>query len=391
VSHGFEPPDFGFALSAAQASALGFFFGAPALWGAAYLQVPLMSPSLPARWRFSRVVRGGIALGAAALAGLILVEMPNAFATNRSYRHYADQQLQEHPDGDFSIGLKIFPDLRGPPSPLALERDVSLADSLAVDAVSMVIDPEGATLAALDSISGIVDDKRADSTLIIIALGYPADAAQQFRESPAEYTRKRVADIDRISRALRPDILIPALNPYADGDRAIGTQPPEYWTDYLTRAAAAAHHVNQRIKVGISASSYGARDSTLYFWAARRGSPIDVLGFTMMPGFDGATSLDTHMRIAQRWMRAFPVRPKPHWVFEAGGYPVAHGEESQELAIWGILAWATSQSQIKGTIISDAGDYDRLRGLRTAGGRLRSATGAVTRAEKGLKETATPP
>ena len=41
ISRGFVPPDFGLALSAAQASALGFFFGAPALWGPAFLQVPL--------------------------------------------------------------------------------------------------------------------------------------------------------------------------------------------------------------------------------------------------------------------------------------------------------------------------------------------------------------
>ena len=389
VSKGFDPPDFGFALSAAQASALGFFFGAPALWGPEYLVVPLMSPSLPARWRFSRVVRGGVALGAAAIAGLILVEMPNAFQTNRSYTRYAKEQLQEHPEGDFDIGLKIFPDLKGPPPPLALERDIALADSLNVDAVSMVINPEGATLAALDSIAHTVDDRRGDSTLIIIALGYPADAAQQFRASPAEYTRKRVADIDRISRRLRPDILIPAVDPYGDGARAIGAQPPEYWTDYITRSARIAHFVNRRIRVGIAASSYGARDSTLYFWAAKRGSPVDVLGFSMMPGFDGATSLDTHMRIATRWMHAFPDRPKPHWVFSAGGYPVAHGEESQALALWGVLAWATTQSQIKGLVVTEAGDYDVLRGLRNAAGKYRSAVGAVMRAERGLKETVT--
>lgn len=389
VSKGFDPPDFGFALSAAQASALGFFFGQPALWGPEYLQVPLMSPSLPARWRFSRVVRMGVAAAAAALAGLILVEMPNAFETNRSYRKYATEQLQEHPEGDFAIGLKIFPDLKGPPPPLALERDVALADSLDIDAVSMVINPEGADLASLDSIARTVDDRRADSTLIIIALGYPADAGQQFRSSPSEYTRKRVADIDRISRRLRPDILLPAVDPYGEGARAIGTQPPEYWINYITRAARIAHYVNRRIRVGFAASSFGTRDSTLYFWAAARGSPVDVLGFSMMPGFDGATSLDTHMRIATRWMRAFPVRPKPHWVFSAGGYPVAHGEQSQELALWGVLSWATTQSPIKGLVVTEAGDYDVLRGLRTAGGKYRSAVGAVMRAERGLRETVT--
>jgi len=390
IAHGFTPPDFGLALSAAQTSALGFFFGAPALWGPEYLMVPLMSPSLPARWRLSRLVRGGIALSAAALAGLVLIEIPNAFQTTKSYLRYAREQLQEHPEGDFDIGLKIFPDLRGPPPPLALERDVPLADSLDADAVSITIDPEGARLASLDSIARTVDDRRADSTLIIIALGYPRDAGRQFRASPAEYTRKRIADVDRISRRLRPDILIPAADPYGEGARAIGTQPPEYWIDYITKAAQIAHYVNRRIRIGVSASSYGSRDSTLYFWAAGRASPVDVLGFSMMPGFDGATSLDTHMRVAQRWMRSFPTRPKPHWVFSAGGYPLAHGEESQELALWGVLSWATTQSPIKGLVVTEAGDYDVLRGLRTAGGRYRSSVGAIMRAKKGLKETVAP-
>lgn len=386
-AHDFVPPDFGLALSAAQTSALGFFFGAPALWGPEYIVVPLMSPSLPARWRVSRTIRAGIAVAAAALAGLVLIEMPNAFATIKSYARYAREQLQEHPDGDFDIGLKIFPDLRGPPAPLALERDIALADSLEAGAVSITIAPEGARLASLDSIARTVEDRRADSAIIIIALGYPRGAAQEFRASPAEYTRKRIADIDRISRRLRPDILIPAIDPYGEGSRALGTQTPEYWIDYITRAANAAHFVNRRIRVAVAASSYGSRDSTLYFWAARRGSPVDVVGFSMMPGFDGAISLDTHMRVAQRWMRAFPTRPKNHWIFSAGGYPVAHGEESQELALWGVLAWATTQTPIKGLVVTEAGDYYVLRGLRTAAGRYRPAVGAVIRARKGLEET----
>ena len=384
ISRGFVPPDFGLAFSAAQASALGYFFGAPALWGPAYLQVPLMSPSLPARWRFSKIIRAGIAVSAAVIAALVLVEMPNAFQTTKSYARYSKDQLQEHPDGDFDIGLKVLPDLRGPPPPLALERDIALADSLGVDAVSMIINPEGAKLAALDSIARAVDDSRGDSAVIIISLGYPKDAQQRFRQSPSEYTKDRIADIDRIARRLRPDILIPAVDPYSAGARAIGTQDPDYWINYITQAAKIAHFVNRRIRIGVAASSYGSRDSTLYYWAANKNSPVDIVGFSMMPGFDGATSLDTHMRVAQRWMHSFETKPKPHWVFAAGGYPIAHGEKSQELALWGVLSWATAQPQIKGLVVMEAGDYDVISGLRASNGHYRSAVGALLRAQKGL-------
>lgn len=388
-SRGGMPPEFALALSAAQARSLGFFFGAPALWGAAYLLVPVFSPSLRARWRMSGAVRGIIAALVAAMSALVIIEMPSAFLTIRSYAPYAKQQLQEHPEGDFDLGLKIFPDLKGPPPPLALEMDVNMVDSLNIDAIMIVVDAEGARLASLDSMARTVDDQRADSTLIIIALGYPSDAAQQFRKSETEYTRKRLADVDRIARRLRPDILLPAVEPYGAGSRAIGTLSPDYWINYLTRAADIAHHVNRRIRIGVAASGFGARDSTLFAWASSRASPIDVVGFSLMPGFDGATSLDTRMSVARQWMRPFAARPKPAWVFSAGGYPVTHGEKNQELSLWGVLAWATTLPAIKGLIVTEAGDYDAIRGLRAANGHLRSSVGAVRRAQIGLKETAT--
>ena len=103
-----------------------------------------------------------------------------------------------------------------------------------------------------------------------------------------------------------------------------------------------------------------------------------------------AVSLDTHMRIAQRWMRGNRGRQKPHWVFSSGGYPVAHGEESQAQAFWGVLSWATAQTPIKGLVVTEAGDYDVLRGLRTAAGRYRPIVDVVMRAEKGLQETVAP-
>ena len=386
ISRGETPPEAGLALSAAQASMLGLFFGASALWSAAYPVVPLFSPSLPARWRTSATVRAILAVGAAVLTGLTLVELPNALEAVRSYKRYTNEQLQEHPEGDFAVGIKIFPDLRSGPPPLALRHDLALADTLNVTVISIVINPEAARGVALDSIARSIDDIRTDSTKLIVALGYPEKARERFAQSESEYTKNRLRDVDRIARRLRPDILIPAHEPYTAGTRALGVRTPEYWTDYFTRAAGIAHYVNRRIKVGLGASSYGSRDSVLYAWAASRSSPVDVVGFSLLPGFDGATSLDTHLRIAQRWMRQNPAKPKDHWVFATGGFPAVHGERNQELAVWGVMAWATAQSAIKGLVVADAGDYDAIRGLRAPGGRLRASVGAIQRAQKGLRE-----
>jgi hypothetical protein len=387
IAGGHSPIEFGLALNAAQASMLGTFFGAPVLWNPIYLQVPIFAPSLPARWAITRFARAVIAVVVVVMTALVVVEIPGAYAGIKSYAQHANDQLQEHPEGDFRIGLKIFPDLRGGPPPIALTYDLSLADTLAVDAIAIVVDPEAARGVALDSLARSIDVARADSTIVIVSLGYPKKGAEEIRKSRDDYTVARLKDIDRISRRLKPDYLIPAVNPTEEGTRVLGDQTPQYWIDYFTRAARVAHYIYPRIKVGIPMSTYGTRDSALYTWAAARGSPMDMVGFSLLPGFDGARSLDTHLRVAQRWLRTYP-NPKEHWVLATGGYPMLHGEQNQERAIWGVLAWATTQTPIKGLVVYEGGDYNTVLGLRAPSGRLRSATAAILRAEKGLKASA---
>lgn len=384
ITRGDSPAEFGLALNAAQASMLGTFFGSPALWNPIYLQVPLFAPSLPARWGFTRLARVGLAGAAIAMTALVVVELPGAYAGIRSYASHDKDRLQEHPDGDFKIGLKIFPDLRSGPPPIAITNDLNLADTLNVDAISIVIDPEAARGVALDSIARSIEVARADSTLLIVALGYPKSAEKEIKQSREGYTTSRLKDIDRIARRLKPDYLIPAVDPLEEGERVLGEQTPQYWIDYFSRAARVAHYVYPRIKVAVPMSSYGTRDSTLYAWAAQRGSPIDVMGFSLLAGFDGARSLDTHLRIAQRLMRLYPT-PKEHWVFAAGGYPLVHGEQNQERAVKDVFAWATAQAPIKGLVVYEGGDYVTVRGLRAPGGRLRPVVAEILTAEKGLR------
>jgi hypothetical protein len=384
ITRGQSPVEFALALNAAQASMLGTFFGTPVLWNPIYMQVPIFAPSLPARWTVTRFARAVIAVVVVVMTALVLVELPGAYAGIKSYAVHSKDQLQEHPEGDFKIGLKIFPDLRSGPPPIAISYDLALADTLHVDAISIVVDPEAARGVALDSLARSIDVARADSTIIIVALGYPKKGAEEIRQSREDYTVGRLKDVDRIARRIKPDYLIPAVDPTEEGTRILGDQTPQYWMDYFTRAARVAHYIYPRIKVAIPMSTYGTRDSTLYAWAGRRGSPIDVVGFSLLAGFDGARSLDTHLRVAQRWMRMYP-NPKEHWVFAAGGYPLLHGEENQERAIWDVLAWATAQTPIKGLVIYDSGDYNTVRGLRAPSGRLRSATGAILRGEKELR------
>ena len=173
ITRGQSPAEFALALNAAQASMLGTFFGTPALWNPIYLQVPIFAPSLPARWGFTRFARVALAGAAIAMTALVIVELPGAYEGIKSYAPHSRDQLQEHPEGDFTIGLKIFPDLRSGPPPLAIEYDLALADTLNVGAISLVVDPEAARGVALDSLARSIEEARADSTIIIVALGYP--------------------------------------------------------------------------------------------------------------------------------------------------------------------------------------------------------------------------
>ena len=383
---GRDPSTAALAIAAAHSSALGFLLGRAALFSPFAVQLPLLAPAFPARWRISATVRGTFAIMAFAFTVMFIAQFPGAVIAVRSYNTYAQDRLQERPRGDFTIGLRVFPALDDAPPPLALRNDMALVDSVGVGAISVVIEPSGARLAALDSLAHTFEEERRDSVLLIVAVGYDRGARESFRASPAAHMRARLAAVDRIVRRLKPDIILPARDPYTDGARAMGRVPLRWWEDFLRQAAVNAHRVSNRVRVGVAASAFVGADSTLYAWASRPDTPIDVVGFSFYPSYDGGASLAARLHVADRWMRR---STKNHWVFSSGAYPVSHGETSQARALWGTLAWATSHEVVKGLIAESAGDYDALTGLRAPGGRLRPALATLERAVAAMAETAT--
>ncbi len=351
--------------------------------------VPITAPAFPALRPWARTFRFGLAVVAATWIVVIFTRLAPADQAVNSYGIHDSrtEKLQERPGSDFDIGLKLFPDLDGGPSPVAIKNDLALADTLGVTVVNVTVIPELMDRAALDSLARTLELLRRDSTQLIVTMGYERGllplAGRNFSE------RRRLAAIAPIVRRLRPDILLPAQDPFDAGTRAAGQRTPQFWQDYLTRASAEAKRADRRIRIGVSASTYDGRDSTLYAWAAKEGSPIDVPGFTLFPTASGVRTLDAARGAADRWMRE-SGSTKDHWVYAAGGYPEAHGEASQERAVWAALAWATTRPMIKGLIVSEAGDYGSINGIRAADGHLRRVAYAIMRAMKGLRETAAP-
>ena len=243
---GSDPSAASLAVVAAQSSALGLMLGRAALFSPFAVPLPLLAPAYPARWRISATVRGTLAVIAMAYAVVFVAELPSAVVAVRSYGMYAQDRLQERPRGDFTIGLRVFPYLDDAPPPLALRNDLALVDSVRVGAIAVVIDPAGARLAALDSLAHAVEEQRRDSVLLIVSVGYDGNAEEMFRRSPAAHMRARLAAVDRIVRRLRPDIILPARDPYTEGARAMGRVPLAWWQEYLRLAALDAHRVSNR-------------------------------------------------------------------------------------------------------------------------------------------------
>ncbi len=386
-SDGSTPPSWALTLGAAYVTALGVVVGPTALSSPYVLLVPMIAPAFPARWRVVRTFRALVAVAALGWVGLTAASVSRAAGAVESYDRYATEPLDERAPGDFSIGVRVLPPVTGLPAPVALRNDLSLVDSVGAEVVSVVVDPDGTRPAALDSVARALEQLRRDSTILIVTLGYPHVAVARFRRSPAAYDAARIGDVERIARRLDPDYLLPADEPYGHGAHALGRRPVAYWERYLTDAAIAAHRIDRRIKVAVSIAAFDADDSTLYAWAAAPDSPLDAVGFTLFPEFDGAASLDARLHTADRWLHSVRAPAREQWVFAAGGYPVAHGDDAQQRAVWGTLSWASSRSAVKGVIVSQAADYGALTGLRAANGRLRPVVGAIAHATRMIKES----
>ena len=367
----------------AQTGALGLVFGRAALWSPWILVLPLLSPAYPARWGVSRTMRAALALSAAVSVVVFAMELRRAVYAAESFVPLGSERLQERPRGDFLLGLHILPTLDAPPAPLPLERDLTLADSLDASIVSVTVAPDGVRPLALDSLANALDDLRRDSVQLVVTLGYADGDRARYRQGPSQYLERRLAMVDQVVRRLRPDVLVPALDPEDAGRAALGRVAPAWWRDYFTRAAEQVHRLRPRTRVALNASTFTAADSALYAWGARQPG-IDLLGFSLAPSFGGGASIDARLRLAERWMRR---TSKEQWVFSARGYPRTFGEGNQERALWGVVAWATTQAKVRAVIIDGAGDYDTLDGLRAPGGRLRPAATTVARAVQTLAES----
>ncbi|MGH7627368.1 MAG: hypothetical protein ACREOJ_18875 [Gemmatimonadaceae bacterium] len=371
------------ALVAAERGAIAFSAQPLALLMPWFLYVPIFAPVSPGRAGSGAAFRTLLATVAAAWTALVVMNLPAGARAVTSYTRYASERLQERPDSDFVVGLKILPVITGAPQATVLRNDLALTDSVGAGALSVYVAPAGVTNLALDSLARALDEARGDKVLIVsldLSGAAPLPAAARTR-----YFRSRVANVVRIANQLRPDYVVPVVDPAGAASRALGGVPTNVWIDYLRDAANAVHRAQPSVHVMAHVGGFGARDSSIFAWAASGSSPVDAAAISLFPWLGGAAALDARTRTATGWLRADRTE-KPVWVLAAGGFPLAQGGLSQARAIWGALAWATSQQAVKGLIVYEASDYAEPLGLRSAGGRVRTAALTVRQTVRALGE-----
>ncbi|HJU90649.1 MAG TPA: hypothetical protein VJ672_14760 [Gemmatimonadaceae bacterium] len=372
-------------LAAAQAGALSVTAHPLAILLPYYIHVPILAPASPGRRGMGTVLRSAVAMvaggWAATIAGAVLLSTQAV----RSYAMFDGERLTERDKNEFTVGLKLFPTLSGAPSMLALSSDAALADSIGVGAVSVYITPDGAQGRALDSLARALEPVRAER-LLVVALDLASGSGPQEGTRVEQYLASRVQDVGRVVRRLRPDIVVPVVDPYGAARRKLGVISEADWKQYLTRSADAARGANPRTSVLAHVGGFTPQDSVLFAWAVTSGTPIAGAAITLRPWYSGATALRGRMDAADRWMQATPPA-KPVWVLEAGGFPTVHGDASLSRTLLGALAWATRRPTVRGVIVYEASDYQARMGLRAPGGRIRPAATSLSRAVRALGES----
>ncbi|HEY8175516.1 MAG TPA: hypothetical protein VIF32_07485 [Gemmatimonadaceae bacterium] len=382
-AHGVDLPRPLLVVMAAQVDVLALVTTEAAITSPFFLHVPLVSPAFPALRTLTAGFRFAMALIALAWFGVIVAEIPRADVALASYDMHADDRLTERPTG-FAVGVQVLPDVESPPSAASVRSDLETAAWLGTNVIGVVFVP-GASLLAIDSVARSLDLMQRDSLLVIATIGYHGKLLPELSRIPLD-ADQRLATLRRVLTRLRPDVVLPAQDPYGTGSRILGRLPVETWKSYYTRAAAVVREVRPRTRVGLSASAFDAMDSTLFAWASAPGSPVDIVGFSFYPTRLGARALDASFRAADRWMLASPPK-KPLWVFATGGYPLAHGEVSQDRAVWATLSWATAHLEVRGLVVTEANDYGQAMGLRAPNGRYRRAATTVRKSIRALRES----
>lgn len=370
-------PDVLQGLIAARDAVLGVVSGRAALGSPLSVLIPLIAPAYPARWRSSAFVRAVLVLYAAATLTLLVMEWPRGIGAVRSYDASA-RTLAPRDARSFALGLRLLPDIAGLPDARAVRTGARLYDRLNPDALLVSLNASAVRSSGLDSLVRVLAPYRSDSVRLIVALSFTREDAIGVRNAPQLASRLRLDALQRVTEALRPNIVIPALPPALPGVLFTPTVSTLWWQQHLREAARTVQRARPQTSVMWVATRFDAADSVMHAWATDSTSPVQLVGFTPLPSFAGLASVDARLRVADRWVAAHGAGARAHWMFMAG-LPRAHGDASQSAAIRHVLAWSSRRAYVRGVVIGELRDDVTTLGLISANGRERAVVEMVRR------------
>lgn len=349
------------------------------VWAAALL-VPAVAPSAPARWRLSRVARGGVATFAAVVVAAAGARLPRAYEDLSAAGALGRETGASRTRSDLAIGLRLFGPLDGAPSATVARHDLTVADSLGVTAVHIELTPEGVTAGVLDSVARSLELRR-DSVVLVVTLDLPRDGSLD-----AGVVRARLALIARIIRRLRPTVLVPAER-VASGPGAPDTT---WWQAYYDSVAATTRRGGRGVSVALGTDAGAPADSVLVDWVLRGASPLHTIALSVRRQSGTPGRFGDALAATARWVSLARIAPAV-WITTVPTAPATTGEVVQRQLVRHALAWGAAHTFVRGVIAGDASDVMSPTGLRTATGRSRPALHEVGSALRALRDIAPAP
>ncbi len=338
-----------------------------------WLHLPLILP-LWLRYRFTHeatLLAGSVI--ASAFVGLLATRMPIARATVAGYR---TATADEDPTSQLTRSLHLGFALRGIENAGSAEID-RWQDQLArLNAASITVELVPEVVEQPDRLARIAAAlaplRRARELVVIV-------------RPPARFLGVPARDLNELSTAmakahwlaaeqLEPNVLVAFIGPFGSLADAMASPPTlERWQQTITRTAGEIRNANAKVKIAVAIDHAAPHTRELFHWLVSAKSPIDLVGFAILPHEQTYAEVSGDLDMFERWTRTVELQ-KPVRVLLAGTSPHACGGElGQWTFLASVLAFAQRVPAIHEVAIASLSDTRDPTGLTAHLGQPRVA------------------
>jgi hypothetical protein len=220
-----------------------------------------------------------------------------------------------------------------------------------------------------------------DGRPLVLLLRTP-DAWLRSRPTPDQVRDGFVEAAERLSRALRPTLLVPFPEP--DGEAPLlleGGLAPEEWRTLYARVRSRVRAVSPETRIASRLGGTGEASRRIFEALSRAPGVVDVAGPRLHPGSaagGGPALADATLETWRDWRAGLP-EPPALWILAAGLSPQAFGAHAQARFLDGCLARASVDSDVQGLVLVSWRDRGGTQGLLGPGDAPREAATLMER------------